>query len=137
MSLEECTCHVCPPCDFCLSLDEDEADAMANGGASAVRELRRKRVEKTLELVPEAPLPAKYRTIHCCLDVRGYLSNPRLLRQLVGHMSVNGKKLATKDEVREALFDELARGHEVLPLDEPCEGFDFKNGCHGHEEEKE
>lgn len=38
-----CRCHVSPPCEFCLSLDEEEADAMANGGPSALRELWNKR----------------------------------------------------------------------------------------------
>jgi hypothetical protein len=49
VSLDECTCHVCPPCEFCLSLDEDEADALANGGVSAVRELRARREEQAFE----------------------------------------------------------------------------------------
>lgn len=28
----ECTCHISPPCNFCISLDEDEIDAYLSGG---------------------------------------------------------------------------------------------------------
>ena len=33
---DECTCHVCPPCAWCLSLTEEEADAFSRGGRYAV-----------------------------------------------------------------------------------------------------
>lgn len=35
-----CSCHLTPPCDFCLSLTEEEADAFWSGGMSALRILR-------------------------------------------------------------------------------------------------
>lgn len=76
-------------------------------------------------------------TIHCCLSVRGYLASDEKLRSLVGSLTKNGEPLTRVDEVREALFDQLARGHEVLPLGKPCEGFDYKKGCPGHEKETE
>lgn len=38
--MHECTCHIAAPCDFCLSLTEEEVDAFANGGLQAVRKLR-------------------------------------------------------------------------------------------------
>jgi hypothetical protein len=31
-------------------------------------------------------------------------------------------------------MDELVRGHDVIPMGEPCEGFDYKKGCPGHEQ---
>ena len=40
-----CSCHITPPCDWCTSLDEYEADAFANGGREALEELWSKREE--------------------------------------------------------------------------------------------
>jgi hypothetical protein len=37
----------------------------------------------------------------------------------------------TPAQVRNAMYDELAKGHEVLPLGE-CDNFDFIKGCQGH-----
>lgn len=34
-------------------------------------------------------------------------------------------------ELKDAFFDELAKGHEVLPLGD-CDNFDYKHGCKGH-----
>lgn len=69
---------------------------------------------------------------HVCLSVRGYLAGPDSdLRKLFRR---DGKFL-TPREAREVLMQHLAEGREVLPIGEPCEGFDFKgNGCPGHEE---
>lgn len=39
----ECNCHVSPPCNWCLLLNEDECDAFANGGRKALWELIEKR----------------------------------------------------------------------------------------------
>lgn len=41
---EGCTCHIMPPCPFCISLSEKEADVMWNGGREALEEYRRKQV---------------------------------------------------------------------------------------------
>jgi hypothetical protein len=73
--------------------------------------------------------------IHMCISVRGVLS--RTDRDLVkewghGALSHKGKKLYTAMEIREAFFDELAEGHEVIPLGK-CDNFDYKTGCRGHE----
>jgi len=38
----------------------------------------------------------------------------------------------TANELKAAFLDELAEGHEVLPIGSPCEGFDYKSGCPGH-----
>jgi len=43
----------------------------------------------------------------------------------------DGKRL-TAEEAKEYLLDELAKGHEVLPLGE-CTNFDWKTGCKGHD----
>jgi hypothetical protein len=51
--------------------------------------------------------------------------------RLLKGLQVDGKP-STPDRVREALMDELAKGHELVPFGEPCEGFDYKSGCPGH-----
>lgn len=40
MTQDECSCHMHPPCSFCESLTEEEAEAFADGGADAVHGLR-------------------------------------------------------------------------------------------------
>ena len=71
------------------------------------------------------------RITHCCVDIRGALRWPaKQLKFLLRHPDGRGM---TADEVREALLDELAKGREVLPVGDPCEGFDYKTGCPGHE----
>ena len=70
---------------------------------------------------------------HCCLNVRGMLKNGRR-RELAAmfRSSATGKRL-TADEAKDVLLDHLAKGHEVIPLDPTCEGFDFTGGgCPGH-----
>lgn len=37
---EECTCHINPPCSFCTSMNEEEANVMANSGLDALRRYR-------------------------------------------------------------------------------------------------
>jgi hypothetical protein len=46
----------------------------------------------------------------------------------------DGTRYSSVEEFRNALLDEIARGHEVLPMSDECEGFDFKTGCPGHEQ---
>lgn len=36
MDEQGCTCHVNPPCSFCMSLTEEEAEIFHKGGAIAV-----------------------------------------------------------------------------------------------------
>ena len=73
------------------------------------------------------------RRVHMSLSVRGVLRNwdPS---EWVGVVTENGRPLTT-DEFRERLFDELAKGHEVIPYGkEVCQGFDYSGGgCPGHE----
>lgn len=69
-------------------------------------------------------------TLHMCLSVRGALRWPDAqLRYLCA--DENGDHLKP-DDVREWLMEQLAEGREVLPMGEPCEGFDYKTGCPGH-----
>lgn len=70
--------------------------------------------------------------IHMCLSVRGALKNwtKKQMGTLFRHD--DGRKM-TADEARERLYDELAKGHDVIPLGPACEGFDYKTGCPGHE----
>ena len=74
------------------------------------------------------------KTIHMCVSVRGMLNWPtsELRRGMKWITDGEGKPYATIHDLRNALMDELAKGHEVLPTGE-CEGFDYKTGCPGHD----
>lgn len=39
----ECTCRIAPPCAFCTSLTEEEANVYANGGLAALNRYRSQR----------------------------------------------------------------------------------------------
>jgi hypothetical protein len=54
---DECTCHISPPCNFCVSLTEEEVDAYASGGADAVHELRRQNKADPFNAIVPAWLP--------------------------------------------------------------------------------
>lgn len=73
------------------------------------------------------------KTIHCCISVRGLLhqSKRELQRVLRTITRDDGQPFRDVEELREALMDELSRGHEVLPLGD-CDNFDYKTGCKGH-----
>jgi hypothetical protein len=73
-------------------------------------------------------------TIHMSISVRGMLNWPK------GEFKKACKWITKKDgtpftpaELKEALYDELAKGHEVIPMGE-CDNFDHKTGCRGHGE---
>lgn len=73
--------------------------------------------------------------IHCSVDVRGVLKYPlRQFKRVTQWILKPDGTRFTPDELREALMDELANGHERLPMGE-CEGFDYKTGCPGHPSE--
>jgi hypothetical protein len=73
------------------------------------------------------------KTIHMCLSVRGALNwNARELRSATTWCLKDDGSRYTSAELRNALMDELAQGHEVLPMSPDCDGFDFKTGCPGH-----
>lgn len=46
---DECTCHISPPCNFCVSLTDEEVDAYAHGGAHAVMALRKEKERQARE----------------------------------------------------------------------------------------
>jgi len=73
-------------------------------------------------------------TIHVCMSVRGALNWDRReqKRALKWITKDDGTPFKSVEELREALMDELAKGHEVLPM-APCDNFDWKKGCRGHE----
>lgn len=73
------------------------------------------------------------RVIHLCMSVRGALRDwtPRHHGVLIRD---DGSR-ATAEEYRTWLFDQLAKGHEVVPVGPACEGFDYAGGgCPGHDE---
>jgi hypothetical protein len=76
-------------------------------------------------------------TFHLCISVRWMLhwSNVEAKRNMRSITKSDGSHYLSVAEFRDALMDELARGHEVLPMGE-CEGFNYKTGCPGHETEK-
>ena len=78
--------------------------------------------------------------IHLCVSIRGVLNwNDKELTRLYKGCITNddGKILVTAHEIRNALYDELAKGHDVLPTSDDCVGFDYKKGCPGHETKEE
>jgi hypothetical protein len=76
--------------------------------------------------------------LHCHISVRGFLgaSDSELGRMLSSVMKPGGERFASVHEFRHALMDDLAKGREALPVGEPCDGFDFKTGCPGHQVER-
>ncbi|TAA12424.1 hypothetical protein EA658_10070 [Pseudoxanthomonas winnipegensis] len=77
------------------------------------------------------------KVFHCHLSVRGAVRWPK--RELRGlFRSTKTGKLLTPEEAREVLFEHLAQGHEVIPCDQACEGFDYSGkGCPGHTQPQE
>jgi hypothetical protein len=70
---------------------------------------------------------------HLCLNIRGFLSNSRFPKAYEGMFKHDDGRSMTPEEARETLYDELAKGHEVIPFGPVCEGFDYGGGgCPGH-----
>ena len=71
---------------------------------------------------------------HVCISVRGILNwNKTYTRRMLKTMTKSdGSRFTSVDEFRQSVMDELAKGHEVLPFGDPCEGFDYVKGCPGH-----
>lgn len=67
--------------------------------------------------------------MHYSMDVEGAIRNAKDLK---GCIKVDGKKLYTVAEIRTFLRGQLALGRKFLPLCD-CLGFNFVNGCPGHE----
>lgn len=67
-----------------------------------------------------------------CMNVRGALMN-MTAKELATAFSHDDGRRMTPREAKEALLDELAKGHKVIPFGPPCEGFDYTGGgCPGH-----
>ena len=75
---------------------------------------------------------------HMCISVRGLLrhSAAEMKRYIKSITKDDGTPFSSVDEYRNALLDEIAKGHEVLPMSKDCDNFDFKKGCQGHEDVK-
>lgn len=80
-------------------------------------------------------------TLHINLSVRGVLHrafrDKRYFRQCLKWITRDdGSQYRDTGELLDALLDELAKGHEVLPMTkQPCDGFDYSGGgCPGHKE---
>lgn len=70
---------------------------------------------------------------HCCQSITGPLSNwgKREWKRACLYITRDDGSRFTADELKQAFVDELAKGHEVIPLGE-CDNFDYKKGCLGH-----
>jgi len=74
-----------------------------------------------------------------CQSIRGPLLNWtwnewNLARKWI--KKSDGTKYLTVHELKSAFLDELANGHEVIPLGDECDNFDYKTGCKGHEKKE-
>jgi hypothetical protein len=58
--------------------------------------------------------------------------NKRELKGITTWMLKSDGTRYTVDELRDALMDELSKGHEKIPTGD-CDNFDYKTGCRGHE----
>lgn len=76
-------------------------------------------------------------TFHLCQSVRGALTNwtNRDWTKATKWITKNDNTSFTAFELKQAFLDELAKGHEVIPICE-CDNFDWKTGCKGHPCEK-
>jgi len=78
------------------------------------------------------------RRIHCCLSVEGWLSRAarstkaERKRMAYGMIDDAGRPLGF-EQAYEAMLQELAQGHRMLPVGKACEGFSYETGCPGHE----
>ena len=70
---------------------------------------------------------------HLCQSVRGPLTNwtPKQWKRATQWIKKNDGTAYEPFELKQAFLDELARGHEVVPIGE-CDNFDWKEGCKGH-----
>jgi hypothetical protein len=81
-------------------------------------------------MTSETRTETRWTTHHMSLDVRGALLHmPK--RQLATMFLHDDGRRMTADEAKRTLLDELAKGHEKLPIGD-CDGFDYTTGCPGH-----
>lgn len=74
--------------------------------------------------------------IHLCLGVRDFLKTAKFPRDFKHMFKHDDGRSMTPEEARDCLLDELARGHELIPIG-TCDNFDYSagGGCRGHEEQ--
>lgn len=70
---------------------------------------------------------------HIRMDIEGAIENAKTLR---GCITVGDHTLDTVVDVRAWLYQQKKKGYRVLPMGY-CKGFDFQNGCPGHESKEE
>lgn len=70
-----------------------------------------------------------------CQSVTGPLMrwNNRDWKNATKWITKNDGSKFTPEELKKAFMDELAKGHEVIPMGKVCDGFDYKTGCPGHD----
>ena len=69
---------------------------------------------------------------HMALDIEGFMSTAKYPRQYKHMFKHDDGRTMTAEEARAELFRQLRMGRKLIPMG-PCEGFDFENGCPGHE----
>lgn len=90
------------------------------------------------ELTTPTPSPASdgsetFTNYHLCQSITGPLMNWNKSdwKKATKYITRNDGSHYTPDELKRAFLDELAKGHEVVPICE-CDNFDWKLGCQGH-----
>lgn len=73
---------------------------------------------------------------HVCQSVTGPLRNwdKRDWKKATKWFTKPDGSTFTANELKDAFLEELAKGHEVIPIGK-CDNFDYKTGCCGHERE--
>lgn len=73
-------------------------------------------------------------TLHTCISIRGMLHTytAKDWRLFARYCTNDDGTKATPYEAKESVLDLLSKGHEYIPIGEPCEGFSPKTGCPGH-----
>jgi hypothetical protein len=75
----------------------------------------------------------KHYTLHMCQSITGPLMNwkKRDWQKATKYIFKNDGSRFTADALKQSFLEELALGHEVVPIGE-CDNFDWKKGCQGH-----
>lgn len=70
---------------------------------------------------------------HMCQSVEGPLRNWKKSDWKRGakYIFKGDGSSYTADELKDAFFEELAKGHRVIPIGE-CDNFSWTDGCQGH-----
>lgn len=74
---------------------------------------------------------------HSCQSVRGPLTSwgKREWKNATKWITKKDGSKYEPFELKQAFLDELAQGHEVIPIGPACDNFDWKDGCQGHRDE--